>query len=47
MNTPPSSPATDLRFSRILCSNRVWLAAGRRASMAGESFRVLGYIPET
>jgi ATP-dependent RNA helicase SUPV3L1/SUV3 len=47
MNTPLNSPATDLRFSRVLSSNRVWLAAGRRASIAGESFRILGYIPET
>ena len=47
MNTPLNSPATDLRFSRVLSSNRVWLAAGRRVSIAGESFRILGYIPES
>ena len=47
MNTPPNSPTTDLRFSRTLSSNRVWLAAGRRAIVAGENLRVFGHIPET
>ena len=41
------SPATDLRITRTLSSNRVWLAAGRRAAVLGEAFRLLGYLPET
>ena len=47
MDIQPSSPAPDIRFSRTLNSNRVWLAAGRRVEIAGESWRIVGYIPET
>ena len=47
MDIQPSSPAPDIRFSRTLSSNRVWLAAGRRVEIAGESWRIVGYIPET
>ncbi len=47
MDAQATGSATDLRFTRTLSSNRVWLAAGRRVTFLGEAFKVFGYIPET
>ncbi|MDD3354574.1 helicase-related protein [Zoogloea sp.] len=35
------------RFARIFAGNQVWLAAGRRICVGGETFRIFGHIPET
>lgn len=47
MDAQATCPATDLRITRTLSSNRVWLTAGRRVTLLGEAFRILGYIPES
>jgi ATP-dependent RNA helicase SUPV3L1/SUV3 len=47
MDAQANFPATDLRITRTVSGNRVWLTAGRRASFSGEDFRIFGYIPET
>ena len=41
------APATDLRFTRTLCGNTMWLTAGRRVSFSLGSLRIFGHIPET
>ncbi len=41
------APATDLRFTRTLCGNTMWLTAGRRVSFSVGSLRIFGHIPES
>ncbi len=47
MDAHANYPATDLRITRTISGNRVWLSAGRKARFSGDDFRIFGYIPET